>query len=344
MGKIKQAALVGLTSLAIGGCANLPNVYRNGLTVDSRDYVKAVMDESFSGENLEDVVMHSYVIDGRHGEFGDNFKVDVFNEGDREIAYSKWGIDGVGKEVLIYLNGLESHSGWFSESAKHFAEGGMVVYGLDRRGSGLNSRVNGDGKSWVSDVGKVIEIARSENLGCDINLVSLCFGARLATSYAVENPGDVDSLIYISPGLNVKVDLNLFEKFGILLDAVGIQTNTRSPIKDDTMFTDNSRWLGFLERDKLRTVALSSDDYLDGENLLNGVRGRLGEIDVRSLVLLAGRDEIVDNNKTRVTFGEFGEKPTIVEYPCGHTIFFDDSIAPKFLKEVEEFVLINGRK
>ena len=336
MGKIKQAALVGLIGLAVGGCANLPNVYRNGLTVDSRDYVKVAREEISFGSDLENRARLSYVLDGCCNNIGNNFKIGVFSDGKDGIAYSKWGKGS--DEVLIYLNGLESHAGWFSEVANRFADDGLVVYGVDRRGSGLNSRINGNGKSWMRDVGRVIDIARSENSGCDINLVSLCFGARLATAYVVENPGDVDSLVYISPGFNVKVGPNLLEKSGILLDTVGFQTNTRSPIRDDRMFTDNVRRLEFLRNDKLRTVASSSDDYLDGENLMSGVRGRLGEVGVRSFVLLAERDKIVDNDKTRVTLGKFGEEPRIIEYPCEHTVFFDDSVVSKFLKDVEGFV------
>ena len=36
--------------------------------------------------------------------------------------------------VLIFLHGIASHAGWFSETAAHLNEHGVAVYGPDRRG------------------------------------------------------------------------------------------------------------------------------------------------------------------------------------------------------------------
>ncbi len=47
-------------------------------------------------------------------------------------------------DVVIYLHGIESNSGWFSPFASQLAERDFTVYGIDRRGSGLNDENRGD--------------------------------------------------------------------------------------------------------------------------------------------------------------------------------------------------------
>src|SRR5690348_12732377 len=40
--------------------------------------------------------------------------------------------------AVLYLHGIQSHGGWFEDSAKHLAEAGFAVLLADRRGSGRN--------------------------------------------------------------------------------------------------------------------------------------------------------------------------------------------------------------
>jgi len=340
--KIKNSILTGLAGLILVGCANLPNMYKRNLTVDSPTYKRAIEKEDFEtiydSKNLEYRARNLYILGISNEIISPDFNISNFKGGNNQIAYSKWKSKNP-QEVLIYLNGLESHSGWFSESAQELVKKGIVIYGLDRRGSGLNTKIRGDGKDWVEDVDKIIKIANAENPDCDVTLASLCFGARIASAYVVENPEKVDSLIYISPGFNLNVKPDCLETVSIVLDSLGLQTNTTSPIKNDKMFTTNPKYLKFLKNDKLRTIALNSDDYLDGEKLLKNVRRNLNRIKVPSLVLLAQKDKIVDIDKTKTTLDSFGKKPKIIEYPSDHTIFFDNNTTPKFLNDISEFIL-----
>ena len=55
------------------------------------------------------------------------------------IRYDKPGA----KTALVYLHGIESHSGWFAKAANLLREQGYAVYCLDRRGSGINRENRG---------------------------------------------------------------------------------------------------------------------------------------------------------------------------------------------------------
>ncbi len=339
--KIKKTILTALAGLIISGCANLPNVYRNNLTVDSKEYITEAREEFYSpyNRNLEEKARLSYVLNEGKVNIKD-FSIESFEDGKSKIAYSKWKSEN-SKEVLIFLNGLESHAGWFSEPANELAKRGIVTYGLDRRGSGLNTRIKGDSRDWLRDVDRVVGIAKKENPNMDINLASLCFGSRLATAYAIENQQEINSLIYISPGFDMKVGLNFCELNSIILDCFGIQTNTSSIIKKDEMFTKNPEYLKFLKDDKLRTRKPNSDTYFYGWEFLGKSKDNLDKIKIPGLVLLAGRDKIVDTKKTKKTLQKFGKKPEVIEYlDSQHTIFFDSKYTTtKFIKDMEDFML-----
>lgn len=336
--KIREVLLGGLAGILISGCANLPNIYRNNLTVNSQAYKKSAKKELYQTRNIEERARLKYMLNDFLGIDSKNFAIRVFTDKNKKIAYSKWKSQNP-REILIYLNGLESHSGWFSEPANQLTEKGIVVYGLDRRGSGLNTRIKGGSQDWLKDLDKMVEIAKNENPNIDINLASLCFGARLSTSYAIKNQEKISSLIYISPGFDMKVGLNFLELGSIILDCFGIQTNTQSPIKNNEMFTSNSDYLEFLKKDRLRTYAPNSDTYIKGENLLKQSLKDLDKIKIPSLVLLAFNDSIINIEKTKKTIRKFGKKPEIIEYPTEHTIFFDgECIMPKFIKDIIEFI------
>ena len=59
----------------------------------------------------------------------------------KSLSFRKWR---GAADVIIFLHGVESNSGWFSPFASRLNEKGFTLYGLDRRGSGLNRENRGD--------------------------------------------------------------------------------------------------------------------------------------------------------------------------------------------------------
>ena len=53
------------------------------------------------------------------------------------------------KTPVIMSHGLQSHSGWFAQSAAFIAGMGHPVYSMDRRGSGLSRAPRGDLKDFM---------------------------------------------------------------------------------------------------------------------------------------------------------------------------------------------------
>lgn len=328
----------------------LPYTYRNKLSAESQEYKDIIKEEIYSRkklqesengsqENLETLIRLEAICYGINFS-SDNFKIDQFSSYDKQtIRFNKWQKkEAQSKHILIYLNGLESHAGWFSEVANELAKRGITIYGLDRRGSGLNSRNIGKWQDWVDDVDKIVEIAKNENQEVKIYLTSLCFGAKIATAYAIQNPEKINSLIYFSPGINVKVDPTPYEKLIIGLSLLGLPFNIPSPIRKDSMFTDSKEALDFLHRDKLRTSSPRARDVFEAKKINSYILKNLEKITTPSLVLLAEKDQVVDNEATKKTLQKFGKKPEIIQYmDSEHTIFFGSS-KNKLIEDIVNFI------
>lgn len=327
----------------------LPNIHRKSLTVDSSGYRDSVRDEigfrktlnqtgKGSQNNLEILMRLQSVYDGING-VTDRFKISEFSGYDKQsLKFNNWMAED-SKAVLIYLNGLESHAGWFSEIANNLADKGVTTYGLDRRGSGLNSSKAGKYQDWVDDVDAIIKLAKKQNPGCPVNLSSLCFGAKVASAYAIQKPEEVDSLVYLSPGLNLKVDPSVIEKLKIALNFIpGVSLNIPSPIKEDKMFTDSEDYLDFLRSDKLRTAAPRASDFWEARKITDYVLKNLGKIKIPTKVFLAEKDKIVNNVETRKIFDEFGVDAEIIEVMNSeHTLFFGEH-KNKLISGITEFI------
>ncbi|MBW8016953.1 MAG: alpha/beta hydrolase [Planctomycetes bacterium] len=309
---------------------HLPFTFRDGLTIDSGEYRERALIEL---ERLRErcgslkTIIRLETILAEPVSSSDDFEVGSFmSAGGHGIYYNKWKVE-CPEHVFIFLNGLESHAGWFDEMADEIAGERVRTYGLDRRGSGLNCSSSGKYQDWIDDVKDLATIARNENPVAKMHLVSICFGAKVATACAIQQPGRYDSLIFLSPGLSVKVSPTPKEKLLIGIDKLPrMYFNIRTPIKNDEMFTSQGKALYFLYNDKLRTHSPRAGDFYQARMIDLYISKNLDKVTTPSLALLAGKDRVVNNKKTIKALNKFGQKPKIIEYPeSDHVIFFGKS-------------------
>lgn len=100
------------------------------------------------------------------------------------------------------LHGLESHSAWFSQSARHIAGLGYPVYGMERRGSGHSRAPRGvctDYNDLLSDIDALAEFLLRHHDTEKFHLFGHCFGAIPATAYACRFPDKLRSLVLGTP-------------------------------------------------------------------------------------------------------------------------------------------------
>jgi pimeloyl-ACP methyl ester carboxylesterase len=252
----------------------------------------------------------------------------------RELAYRAYGAYRAGATqaatAVVYVHGIESHGVWFALAAAGLQQRGYDVFLLDRRGSGLNREnrgfVSGDAGSdaeLLSDVEAFLAEIRHGYRR--VALVGLSWGGKLALAESLNAPRSVDALILITPGLVASVGYGALEKVQIASAAlVRPEAAFRTPIEPE-MFTTTPVWLAFIQDDPLRLRYVTARFLMATRGLDRTIAREAGERRTPALLVLAGRDRIVDNEGARLLMARGPGDLTIVTYPDQtHSVQLDD--------------------
>lgn len=227
------------------------------------------------------------------------------------------------RAAFIYLHGIESHSGWFDNAAEEIAARGFPVVCLDRRGSGINRENRGfvsghveRGTSLVDDIHQAIQIARSSGRIDEIYLIGLSWGGKYAMAYDATHPDEVDGLILITPGMKPKVDLKPLEKAAVFTDVVFAPKRQHHIPIEPEMFTADPKQLRFIHDDPLK-LQTASAGFMWQSLAMDRLVAKMDDgKHPPMLVMLAGKDRIIDNEATRAFVTRDPKREvTIVEYP-----------------------------
>jgi len=244
------------------------------------------------------------------------------------IFYRRWeGREG--NDVILYLHGLESHTGWFVNRGDLLNQKGFHVYALDRRGWGNTRTERGHIESYsilVDDVKTAIAMARAEHPKSKVYLMALCWGAKIALIFTRDYQGMIDGLILLAPAIKTKVDLSFGEKLGVALNTlVNPKKLFRVPLEDH-MFTRNEKYLEFIKNDELKLKKASARFFFETNKMNARLDSIAPRITLATLMFLAGDDVIVDNRKVEKWFSRVGSKDKTLKLcqGCSHSMEFEE--------------------
>jgi alpha-beta hydrolase superfamily lysophospholipase len=251
--------------------------------------------------------------------------------------------------IVIALHGIQSHSGWYAASSRAMADAGFDVYFADRRGSGLNGFQRGHaahGMRLINDLRALATLARheqrtsaNESSPLPLIIIGISWGGKIAAGTAAIFPGEFDGLALLYPGLKPRIQPNAWQRFRLNLARRFEITKTDIPIplRDPELFTDTVEWQQFIANDPLALHTVTSSLLNAGRDLDELLVERATDIRCPVLLMLAGRDRIIDNSKTRVLVSQFGTTHlTCVSYPAAcHTLEFEPNRAAIFLDLTE---------
>ena len=230
-------------------------------------------------------------------QFSERAEPFTLDEGDPAVCGYAWRHPSA-LATLVMVHGLQSHAQWFAEAADGLVDRGLSVYALDRRGSGSSPGRSGDIDeygTWFDEVGRLVDFARREQPGVPVHLLGHCFGANVALGAALDRPGDVASLVLLTPGFHVIPDYAPAEKAQIAAAGVAApQRRFRVPL-EDRLFTRDPDVLAWIEADTLGSKTLSARFLLQTGRMVATLRRRLGDLTVPLLVIEAARDRVADN-------------------------------------------------
>lgn len=255
------------------------------------------------------------------------------------LRFRRWGAaQPETRGFVVALHGIQSHSGWYGYSSARLAEGGWRVDFLDRRGSGLNDvdrghvrhheRLVNDVVQFLAEVGHERDVMSP---GAPLVLLGVSWGAKLAAAVAATRPELVDGLALLYPGICPRIAPTWPQATGLkLARRLGIERRSvRIPLDDPALFTGQPEWQQFIRDDPLALREVTVGFLNASRELDRLVAAGTDRIQCPTLLMLSGRDEIIDNAATRDWFGRVAstEKRTI-EYPeARHTLEFEPNRA-----------------
>lgn len=243
---------------------------------------------------------------------------------------------------LVYLHGIQSHSGWYEGSSRHLAEAGVAVYQVERRGSGRDTaheRGHVDrAETWVEDVEAAAGLARRETGLAQVHLMGVSWGGKLALACAARRPHLYRSLILSAPGILPLVDVVLLAKVRIGKCLMAGEELARFPIplEDPHLFTENPERVRYIAEDPLSLRDLTARFMFESRRLDTLAREAAPAVRTPVFLALAERDRIINNDATRALYYSMPVRRRTVTYPAAHhtlefepdpSVYFRDLVA-----------------
>jgi alpha-beta hydrolase superfamily lysophospholipase len=168
----------------------------------------------------------------------------------------------------------------------------------------------------------VIEFARSARSDGPVVLGGISWGGKLVMAASAEAPEAADLIALICPGLHPRVGVSPREKLGVGAAVLTGRAASRTfsiPLADPALFTDDPEARRFIASDPLSLRAGTAGLMFASRILDRLVRRAPGLVTRPTLLMLAGRDRIVDNRRTRDYFERIASpRKTVLEYPDSH--------------------------
>jgi len=183
------------------------------------------------------------------GEVEEHFKMtDGF-----DLFCRHWYPSGEIKGVVIFLHGIEVHSGAFRFMGHELEDAGFEVFAFDRRGSGNSKELNlprGDTTSferYLTDLEEVVEIVRATHRQKVLFMFGHSIGCAYALWYAAHYPDQLNGLVLADPPVEAGFKLPASDTFKLVLSPT---------ISPHSMYDLVDRWPeAFKESDEYKLIS-----------------------------------------------------------------------------------------
>ena len=241
------------------------------------------------------------------------------------LQYRVWSPADDPLAALFLVSGMMSHSGWFGTLASFLSESHVKVIGADRRSSGLNEKDRGNALSRHMLVSDFLRIVEQEDCGAPIYLVGWCWGAALAINAALELGCKVSGVALLAPGLFPSERIrDAMRRDSTQLHSTQLSSGqVQSPLTPE-MFTDIFEFQKYIANDDLAVRTFTTRFIQVSQQMQLVAITRLTHLICPVLLLLAAKDQTVDNPRTLVAFQKLPAATlTCATLSCNHGMQFE---------------------
>lgn len=167
-------------------------------------------------------------------------------------------------------------------------------------------------------------------------LLAVSWGGKLAVAFQDRYPGQVDGLILLCPGFYPRVGPSFGERLKMVwAKLVAPGRLFPVPLQDAGLFTATLPWQQYIREDPLSLRRATARFFAASVFLDRALRSAPPQVRVPVLLLLAGKDRVIDNHRTRRYVEQFATADKeIMEYPeAAHTLEFETDPNP-FVEDV----------
>ncbi len=253
------------------------------------------------------------------------------------------------RATILFLHGIQSHSGWYPYSCQRLAEAGFEIVFPDRRGSGLNKQDRGHVESvrqLRNDLVDALNCARTQFPLANpttippLFIAGMSWGGRLAwdvirsysfwkSRYHLANnfPDSLAGLALLYPGIHTLHQLTTKQRILLSLLGWGWTGSFRRDIPTNSaeLFTRTPEFITYFNHNKetLRRATLSFYRISDQLYKTSAIFGQTLEIPLS--LMLSQADEIVDNQTTMKWFDSLvaPQKTVKIYSQASHTLEFE---------------------
>jgi len=237
-------------------------------------------------------------------------------------------------QAVVYLHGIQSHSGWFLASAEQLRRSGVSVLMPDRRGSGLNAAERGHcegAEQLLDDLDRAVNWLIQHAKLPQVTLLAVSWSGKLALAYAARRLEKVRRLILVAPGLCPRIDVSLPEKILIgLHGAIYPRRLHPIPLTEPELFTANPAKRAFIAHDPLMLKQATASFFLASRRLDQMACTAVGQLKIPIHLFLARHDRIIDNEATIKFLGQALAAPPRIYDDAHHTLEFEPDPAAFF--------------
>jgi len=231
--------------------------------------------------------------------------------------------------AVVMVHGFSAHCGLYRHVGTALASAGMAVTQFDGRGHGRSGGRRGhivDFETYLDDLALVIEWARKQDAGKPWALLGHSMGSAISLAFALDKSRteDPSRLALAAPWLKLKMKVSAPKRAAANVAARVLPTLTSPNGLTAENLSRNPFVLAGFDKDPLVHHVATAGWFMATLRAQARIRLQAKELNVPTLMLLAGGDRIVANEASLTFAREAGSVVEVRDYPgLFHEMFLE---------------------